>query len=139
MRGIVLLLVALGTSWAMAGQADYEVQLRFFAEGKLIAEPTITTVVGEETELTQVSSLLNRKIRIKLVANDKKHPNIGNAIHLKMVMEYEQGDKKKEKTYKHYKDEPELMLQHGKEATISLTQGRSGPELLGMKVVAKRL
>ena len=138
MKVLILALLALGSSVATASQEEYEIQMRFFAESKLISEPIITTIEGEESELVQVSSSLNRKIRLKLVATETKHPNIERAIQLKMVMEFEQGDKKKKKTHKHFVSEPDLIVQAGKEATISLRGKKGTPEQLGMKLVVKR-
>ncbi|MCC7405638.1 MAG: hypothetical protein IT288_14660 [Bdellovibrionales bacterium] len=123
---------------ASAAQHEYEVALKVYADGKLVSSPTITTAKGEETELVQTASAINYKLSLKLTADDKEHPNIGKGINLKMTVNYELGKKDDPKSYRHYQAQPEILVQPGREGSITTGTDKGGDKLM-IKVYAKRI
>ncbi|MCB0363749.1 MAG: hypothetical protein H6624_08290 [Bdellovibrionaceae bacterium] len=130
MKSVILVLSLACSSLAFASSQDYEIFLRFYADGKLITSPTMTSVKGEQIELVQTSTDLNRTFKTKIMASDREHPNIKDAIHLDVEMEFEMNKTK-------YKSKSEILLQPGNEGTIKAISPE-GKETLSLKVVAKR-
>ncbi|MCB0383976.1 MAG: hypothetical protein KDD43_01185 [Bdellovibrionales bacterium] len=137
MKSIILVFTLFSSTVAMASSHDYEIFIRFYSEGKQIAETTIVTYKGEETELVQKAKSPNHTFRFKIRANDKDHPNIENAIELHMDVEYEAGKQSDKKTYVNYKSKSEIILQPGNPGSVKTTSPE-GKETLSMKLVAKR-
>lgn len=108
----------------------YEVKAQIFIDGNLLAEPRLDTMSGDKTELIQTTKDQTKKMRFAVVATEKEHPNIKDAISLKIELDYKDG--KRMVTSK-----PEILVPPGKEGKISQQRGGAQGELV-ISVVANR-
>ncbi|MCB0363146.1 MAG: hypothetical protein KDD35_10505 [Bdellovibrionales bacterium] len=116
--------------WSFAEVEQYEIEAKVYWEGKLIAEPRIATVSGEKSELIQTQEAQGKNMNFTVVASEKSHPNLGEAVLLKVEVTYSQGKDKG-----HLKNE--VLLAPGGEAKLSQAKKRE-QEGLFIKVSAKR-
>ncbi|MBK9038788.1 MAG: hypothetical protein IPL83_06480 [Bdellovibrionales bacterium] len=70
---------------------SYEVKAQIFVDGTLIAEPRIDTMSGDKTELIQTAKDQTKRMRFSVVATEKEHHNIKDAISLKIELDYKDG------------------------------------------------
>lgn len=109
---------------------NYEVKAQIFIDGNLVAEPRLDTMSGDKTELIQTTKDQIKKMRFSVVATEKEHRNIKDAISLKIELEYKDGKRM-------VSSKPEILVPPGKEGKISQQRGGAQGELV-ITVVANR-
>ncbi len=119
-----------GTGSTPGASYSYEVKAQIFVDGTLIAEPRIDTMSGDKTELMQTAKDQTKKMRFSVVATEKEHPNIKDAISLKIELDYKDGKRM-------VSSKPEIIVPPGKEGKIKQQRGGAQGELV-ISVVANR-
>jgi hypothetical protein len=119
-----------GTVSTPGASYNYEVKAQIFIDGNLVAEPRIDTMSGDKTELIQTARDQTKKMRFSVVATEKEHHNIKDAISLKIELDYKDGKRM-------VSSKPEILVPPGKEGKIKQQRGGAQGELV-ISVIANR-
>ena len=126
----VLFLSSLGTASVATNPTQYIVNTGIYIDGKLISNPRIAVLEGEESVVSQHSDDNDDRVVIKITAKNAKISGKPSAIMVSLDLFYKKGAKE-------VRSSPQVIVMEGMTGMIEVVE-KSGPTV-SMEVSAKKL